>query len=81
MQQQPGLLSHKEETLQARLVGMAQLLGAASLEEGAGLCRREPGLLVFTTEDLQNRWEWPAVRNRKFSISCECDLEETYCNL
>jgi len=57
VQDQPGLLTHKEEILQGRLVGMAQLLGAATLEEAAALCKREPGLLAFTTEDLQSKLE------------------------
>ncbi|KAF5832612.1 hypothetical protein DUNSADRAFT_11454 [Dunaliella salina] len=55
VQDQPGLLTHKEEILQGRLVGMAQLLEAATLEEAAALCKREPGLLAFTTEDLQSK--------------------------
>lgn len=56
MQQQPGLLTHKEEILQARLVGMAQLLRLDSLEAAAALCKREPALLVLTNELLQTRW-------------------------
>jgi len=52
---QPGLVTHREEILQGRLVGLAQLVGAATLGEAAALCKREPGLLVLTTGDLQGR--------------------------
>lgn len=47
--------SHTEETLQARLLGLSQLLGLPVIEDGAGLCRREPGLLVLTNQDIQKR--------------------------